>query len=146
MNPAFTAREQVVEVVNRLFYYTDERAWEKLQKEVFAPQVLLDMVSVGAEKAETYTSRQICDMWEEGFSGLDAIHHQAGNYIVDLHDNSAEVIAYSIASHYKRAATEGSIREFVGSYNFHLVRTGEGWRIDRFKYNLKYLTGNINLK
>jgi hypothetical protein len=33
----------------------------------------------------------------------------------------------------------------VGSYNLHLIPTEGGWRIDIFKYNLKYVNGNLSL-
>ncbi len=145
MESKFTPREQVVEVINRLFFYTDYQEWDKLVAEVFTEEVLLDMVSVGAEKAEMLTARQICQAWEEGFKGLDAIHHQAGNYIVDLKEKTAEVKAYAIASHYKKEAANGPVREFIGSYDFQLQLTEKGWRINVFKYNLKYLAGNVEL-
>ena len=145
MVPSST-REEVVEILNRLFYYTDYRQWENLKSEVFADEVYMDMTSMGAEKAETLTSQVICDMWDAGFKELDAIHHQSGNYIINLHLETATAKAYSIASHYKESATQGKIREFVGSYDFHLIKTPKGWRIDQFTYNLKYVDGNVELK
>jgi hypothetical protein len=146
MSNSFTEREQVVELINRLFYYTDHRDWNNLINEVFAEKVLLDMVSLGAKQAELLTPVQICKMWEEGFKGLDAIHHQAGNYIISIKGKSADVKAYAIATHYKKDATKGAIREFIGSYGFHLVKGETGWRIDKFRYNLKYMVGNADLK
>jgi hypothetical protein len=147
MDNSFTPREQVVEVLNRLFYYTDYQDWEGLQKEVFTQMVTLDMTSLGAESAEEVEAVQICAMWKEGFKGLDAIHHQAGTYIITLKGDAAEAKAYARATHYKAAATNGPVREFVGSYDFHLALTEAeaGWRIDYFKFNLKYTSGNIEL-
>jgi hypothetical protein len=37
-------------------------------------------------------------------------------------------------------------RTLVGSYNFHLVRGTDGWRIDRFRFNLKFIDGNARLE
>lgn len=142
----FTSREQITEVVNKLFVYTDEQNWEKLKSEVFDDNVLMDMVSVGAAKAETMTAQEICDMWQEGFKGLDAIHHQSGDYIITIKDRNADVKAYAIASHYKKSASQGTVREFVGSYDLKLVKKENGWRINQFKYNMKYMDGNIELK
>lgn len=84
-------------------------------------------------------------MWRTGFQGLDAIHHQAGNFLVDFEteENAAMVFCYAIASHYKQSAAKSKIREFVGSYELHVVLTDEGWRIDSFIYNLKYSNGSI---
>lgn len=142
----FTEREQVVEVVNRLFYYTDFQEWDKLIIEVFASEVMMDMVSLGAEKAVNMTPQEICQSWEDGFKDLDAVHHQSGNNIVEINeDKKAHVKSYAIASHYKKNAQNGKERRFIGSYDFHLVKQSQGWRIDRFKFNLKYVEGNVEL-
>ena len=100
----FSVREQIVEVVNRLFYYTDYQMWDELKKEVFDTEVLMDMTSLGSPSAETLTAETICNQWREGFSSLDAIHHQPGNYIIDVDNDKAHVKAYAIATHYKRDA------------------------------------------
>jgi len=140
------SQQAITEVINKLFVYTDEQDWDKLQFEVFDSEVLFDMVSVGAEKVETLSAKDICNMWENGFQGLDAIHHQAGNYIITIQNKSAKVKAYSIASHFKKGATQVNVREFVGSYDIGLVEKENGWRINSFKYNLKYMSGNTELK
>ena len=141
-----TEREQIVEVIARLFYYTDEQNWDGLKSEVFADQVEMDMTSLGAPAVATKTAEEICSEWTEGFKDLDAVHHQSGNYLVNLDGNTATAKAYAIASHYKESATLGTTREFVGSYDFHFTKTAEGWKLDVFKFNLKYMAGNLELK
>src|SRR5690349_10547439 len=131
----FTIREQIVEVVNKLFVYTDNQEWGKLQHEVFTEQVLFDMTSIGGKEMVT-TAANICLIWKEGFVGIDAINHLAGNYLINIKDETAEVFAYATATHYKQAATQGKTREFVGTYNLHLIQLSDGWRIDQFRYNL----------
>ena len=119
--------------------------WRKLIDDVFEEKVYLDMTSLGG-KAEEITSAQICNMWEEGFKDLDAIHHQAGHYSIKIGAEEADAMGYAIASHYKESASQGKTREFIGSYEFHLRRLALGWRINKMKYNLKYMTGNMDLK
>ena len=105
------------------------------------------MSSLGAGEPTIMKATAIRDAWKEGFRGIDAIHHQAGNYLVNFPDkNHAEVYCYAIALHYKQNAREGKTREFVGSYNIGVILTKNGWRIERFKYNLKYIDGNVELK
>jgi hypothetical protein len=140
-------REAIVELVNKLFIYTDSRQWNRLLKDVFKEKVLFDMSSLGGGPAKELTASAICDMWSSGFTGIDQVHHQAGNIIVDFtEEDEAEVFCYAIASHYKAAAAQGTTREYVGSYNLHASFTDLGWRLDGFKYNLKYITGNSELK
>jgi hypothetical protein len=140
----FSIRDEIVEVINKLFIYTDMQEWEKLQNEVFSEDVFFDMSSLGGKKAET-SSKEICETWRNGFVGIDSINHLAGNYLVQINDTIAKVFAYATATHYKESATKGKTREFVGTYNISLMKHGIGWRIYQFKYDLKYSTGNIDL-
>lgn len=140
----YSVRDEIIEVVNKLFVYTDMQDWEKLKEEVFTHEVLFDMSSLGGENAEK-TSEEICFLWKDGFKGIDAIHHQAGNYIVQIHETTATVFAYATATHFKEKAMHGKTREFVGSYELALMKHGPGWRIYQFKYILKYMTGNSAL-
>ena len=140
----FSVRDEIVEVVNKLFIYTDTQEWEKLQNDVFTEEVFFDMSSLGGEKAEK-TAKEICDIWKDGFAGIDAVNHLAGNFLVQIHDTTATVFAYATATHYKESATNGRTREFVGTYDLTLMKHGVGWRIYHFKYHVKYVTGNKDL-
>lgn len=142
-----TKREAVIELINKLFVYTDSRQWHLLIKDVFKERVFFDMSSLGGGAAKEVSASQICDMWREGFNGIDHVHHHSGNFIVDFYNEEvhARVFCYATALHYKKAATKGNTREFVGSYELHASFTDFGWRIDKFKYDLKFITGNSEL-
>src|SRR5712675_224155 len=104
-------RDSIVEVINKLFIYTDMQQWDKLQTEVFTDRVLFDMSSLGGEKSDT-TSKEICEIWDKGFVGIDSVNHLAGNYLVEINENNASVFAYATATHFKKSATQGKTREF----------------------------------
>ena len=140
----FSIRDEIVEVINKLFVYTDTQEWGKLQSEVFSENVFFDMSSLGGNKMDT-TSKEICEIWRNGFVGIDSINHFAGNYLVQVHDTTATVFAYATATHYRESATKGKTREFVGTYDIGLTNYESGWKISQFKYNLKYSTGNLDL-
>jgi hypothetical protein len=140
-------REELIELVNKLFVYTDAQQWNKLLKEVFKDTIHFDMSSMGAGPAKELKATSVCDLWRNGFSGIDQVHHQSGNFIVDFtNEGEADVFCYAIASHFKRSATKGNTREYVGSYQLHASLTDIGWRLDSFRYNLKYVKGNEELK
>ena len=84
-------------------------------------------------------------MWKNGFVGIDVINHLAGNYLIEIKEDRATVFAYATATHYKKLATNGKTREFVGAYNLSLLNQETGWRIAEFKYNLKFTNGNVDL-
>ncbi len=97
-----TTREEIIEIVNKLFIFTDDQDWLGLQNEVFTENVHLDMSSLGGEAIDT-TAKEICVMWEKGFDGLDAVNHLAGNYLVKTKDDEALVFAYATATHFKKS-------------------------------------------
>ena len=140
-----TAKDEVIGAVNRLFIHTDNRDWERVRR-CFAPEVHFDVTSMVGGEPTTLTPDDIVAAWDEGLKHLEAIHHQAGNYLVDVANNEATVFCYGTASHYLPNDTESNTRTFVGSYDFHLKKDSDAWRIDRFKFDLKYIDGNPNLE
>jgi len=146
MNPKELQDHQALTVLaNKLFMYTDARQWNLLQQEVFEKDVWFDMSSAGGGAPTTLTAAAICAMWQQGFEGLDAVHHQAGHYLFTLHQGSADIYAYAVAYHYKKAATKGASRIFVGSYDLKAKETALGWRLTHFTYHLKFIDGNASL-
>ena len=139
-------QKEITDLVNRLFMYTDDRNWQGLRNEVFSPTVYFDMVSAGAGPARTIPSEEITNIWNQGFQGVDAVHHQAGHYLITVNGNGADIYAYSVATHFRQAATKGKTRTMVGSYDLKAERTSSGWRLNQFKYNLKYMEGNLTLE
>ncbi len=135
---------QLIELANRLFVFTDEKSWSGLTQLVFTEEVDFDMTSMGGDK-DVVTAQSICDGWAEGLAGIDSVNHLAGNYLVTIDDDSAEIFCYATATHYKKDAQNGHTREFVGTYELGAIRTLQGWRLNTFKYNLKYATGNLDL-
>jgi hypothetical protein len=137
---------ELAELANKLFMYCDARQWPRMLGEVFSETIWFDASSAGAGAPASMTARAVCDMWNDGFTGIDAIHHQAGQYVVELTKGGADIFAYAVATHYKKAATKGNTRTFVGSYDLKAVRMAGGWRLNQFKYNLKYIDGNASLE
>jgi SnoaL-like protein len=138
-------QNDVITVANRLFICTDNRDWSCV-KDVFAPEVLFDMTSLTGGQPEKKTPEQIANMWEQGLRPIKAIHHQAGNFQATIRGNEADLFCYGIAYHYLPNPANLNTRVFVGSYNYHLVKGQGSWKIDRFKYNLKFIDGNKDLE
>lgn len=139
-------RQQLTELANRLFMYTDSRNWQGLVNEVFTPNVYLDMESNGGGPAGTVTAQTIADEWQKGFQELDAVHHQAGHYLITVSGDQSDIYGYAVATHFREAAKQGKTRTFVGSYELKAERTDNGWRLNQLKYNLKFTEGNTSLE
>ena len=138
-------RERILDVVNDLFVGTDERDWARVAA-ALAPRVLFDVRSMTGAEPETLDASAIIAGWTEGLQPLQAVHHQTGNFRVRIAGDGADVFCYGTASHYRPNASGRNTRVFVGSYGFHLARQGGVWRIDLFRFNLKYVDGNLELE
>jgi hypothetical protein len=138
-------RNRIVDRINALFISTDNREWDAV-RQCFAAAVLFDMTSMTGGEPSRMTPDQITDAWEQGLAALEAIHHQAGNHRVTVSGDEADAFCYATATHYLTNPTGRNTRTFVGSYDFHLVREGDEWRIDLFRFNLKYIDGNRDLE
>ena len=73
-----TDHKLLTELANKLFMYADLQLWDKLLAEVFTEDIWFDMSSAGAGEPGSMKAAALCKMWEEGFTGLDSVHHQAG--------------------------------------------------------------------
>lgn len=136
-------RLAIVDVITKMFVYTDQKRWEDLSAEVFTATVDFDG-GFGGPAGERAADDIIAD-WRTGLADLDGVHHQSGNHLIDLDGDTARVHADAIAVHVKNAATEGRTRTFVGSYSLGVERTAQGWRVNRFHYHLKVIDGNADL-
>ena len=135
----------VITALNRLFRSVDEKNWPQAEA-CLAPRVLLDLTSLGGGEPENTTGSAVVDGWREGLSHLEAIHHQAGNYEVDVHGEEANASCYGIAYHFLPNDTGRNTRTFVGTFDFHLCKHRGGWQVDQLRYNLKFLDGNADLE
>ena len=138
-------KDQIIDCINRLFIGTDRRDWAEVN-ECFTDSVHFDMTSVAGGKPATLTPDEITAAWEQGLRPLEAIHHQAGNYRVEVRGDEATAFCYGTATHYRRTRSGRNTRTFVGSYDFGLIRSVTGWRITSFRFNLKYVDGNLELE
>jgi SnoaL-like domain len=138
-------KDRIIDAINRLFICTDQRDWAGVRS-VLADSVLMDMTSLIGGKPARMTGEQVAAGWEEGLRPIEAVHHQGGNYRVEINENEATGFCYGTASHYRKTRSGRNTRVFVGSYDFHLRQSAGQWRIDSFRYNLKYLDGNTSLE
>ncbi len=130
-------RADVIETVDRLFVETDRKDWPAVAA-LFADRVHFDMTSLSGGEPEELTPAQIVEGWRTGLADVTALHHQSGNHLVTLHGDSADVFCYATANHF-RPEREKRLTTFVGSYELHLVRADGVWRIDRFRFDVKFV-------
>jgi hypothetical protein len=136
-------RLAIIDIITRLFVYTDQGRWDDLAEHVLAATV--DFDGGFGDPAGPRSGRDIADGWRTGLAELDAVHHQAGNHLIEIDGDNATAHADAIAVHVKNDAVNGRTRMFVGSYAIGLHHEDDAWRIDRFVYPLKVIDGNTDL-
>ena len=141
---AMRDRDRVIDTVNSLFFAVDERDWEAARG-ILAERVLFDVTSLGSPQPRDMTADEIIAAWQEGLANIEAVHHQSGNFRVTVEGDQASCFCYGIAYHYRLVESRRNLRVFVGSYDYRLVRDGDRWRITHFKFNAKFVDGNLHL-
>jgi len=142
---ALVEKDRISGVLNTLFAATDARDWPAVQ-DCFADSVLFDMTSLAGGEPARVSPAQIVEGWEAGLRPIEQVHHQVGNLAIDVTGDEANARCYGIAYHYRKTYAGANTRAFVGSYDFHLVRDEESWRIDLFRFRLKFVDGNADLE
>ena len=138
-------KDRIVDRINQLFIATDRRDWAAVRA-CFTETVHFDMTSLAGGEPAMLTPEQIAAAWETGLRPLEVLHHQAGNYRVEVRADEATAFCYGTATHYRRTRSGRNTRTFVGSYDFELVRRAREWRITSFRFNVKYVDGNLELE
>ena len=146
MNQLVVDKIEITDLANKLFMYTDAQQWDLLLSEVFTDTIEFDMSSLNGQPSRHIKASEVCEMWKNGFAGIDAVHHQAGHYLITINENTAEIYAYAVATHYKKNTTLGNTRSFTGSYHLKASKKNKEWRLTQFKYNFKFADGNVEFK
>lgn len=137
-------QQTVTETVVRVANYADAREWDLLRV-CFTDEVEVDYTSLAGGEPSTVKADDLIAGWRGTLSGFDATQHQVTNILVTLEGDEARVNAYIHADHYLEGAPDGDHWLVLGTYDYRLVRTDDGWRVRATKLNLKRLEGNNEL-
>ena len=138
-------RQEIVDLITSLFIATDEKNWPAALA-CFADQVLFDMSSLTGSPAAATPADSIVEGWKFALQAIPVVHHQLGNFRVGIEGDHAEAFCYGIAYHHRPNIPAKNTRTIVGTYDFHLTRSGDRWRIDGFRFNVKLVDGNLELE
>jgi hypothetical protein len=126
---ALSDRLDVSDVVTRYAFALDQADWGAFDS-IFADEVVLLAPHV---KAESRLARSdFVQLARDTVGGFEATHHLIPNHLVEVDGDSATCKAYAHAWH--TVPTDPGVADYClvrGFYEFGLVRTSDGWRIDR---------------
>ena len=144
MTQAYTDKLDITETVIRIANHADAREWEHL-RDCFLNEVEVDYTSLAGGEPSTVEADDLIASWRGTLSGFDATHHQVTNILVTLNGDRAHANAYVHADHYLEGVTGGDHWLVLGTYDYRLVRTDDGWRVRATKLTVKRLEGNNDL-
>lgn len=145
MTEAMIERGRIADVIYTLIVATDKRDWTAVRA-CFTAEVDFDMTSLVGGTPQRLTPEAVASAWDTGLRPIEAVHHQAGNLMVEVGADEAAASCYGIAYHYRKTRSGKNTRLFVGSYDFHLRLLEGKWRIDLFRFNVKFVDGNLELE
>ena len=138
---ALLDREAIRELQTRYALALDAKDWDLLRT-VFTEDAVADYGELAAlnEGLEAIVER--CRL---ALDGLDSSQHLLGNHWVEVDGDAARAGCYLHAQHH--LVSPSGLNTFVvgGTYRDELIRTPEGWRINRRTLEATWLDGNAGI-
>jgi hypothetical protein len=130
-------RDDVVELMVRYGAAIDRKDWGLFER-CFTP----DVVAVYEGFGNYHGYSEIEGFVRPAVEPLDATQHLLSNFLVQLEGAAATFQCYVQATHIRRSAAGGPRFTVGGPYDNHAVLTGDGWKMDRFRFWATWTDGN----
>ena len=134
-------RVEIIETVNKIAIRSDRRDWA-IVRNCFTEQVEFDYTSLSGGEPVTITAATQVQQWADFFSStFKTTQHLIGSHVVTLNGATAGCVAHFQAHHTYLEASQGTWL-LAGTYDYDLVRTGNGWKVEKMKMTALWETGN----
>jgi ketosteroid isomerase-like protein len=138
-------RTQISEQVTKYAMGVDRRDWDMFA-DCFTDPVYADF-SAGGMPAETVARDVLVARISLALNGFTATQHLSPNHVIEFDDSDpdrAVCHSYMFAQHLLEGADDGDYYLLRGSYTNHMLRTSDGWRIERILQHRSWEYGNRN--
>jgi hypothetical protein len=136
-------RTQISEQVIRYAMGVDRRDWAMFAG-CFTDPVYADF-SAGGMPAETMARDDLVARVSVALNGFTATQHISPNHVIEFgagDPDRAVCHSYMFAQHLLRGSDRGEFYLLRGSYTNHMLRTPDGWRIERLIQHRSWEYGN----
>ena len=136
-------RDDISQVLHTYAIAVDTRNWDLLET-CFMEDLEADFRDFGGHGVVKGRDNWMAAI-KGTLEGLDATQHLTANHVHQINGDTATLTAYLQALH--RLDTARSDPEYTvgGYYTCHVVRGGNGWRIQRYKLNVTWHRGNRDI-
>lgn len=146
-----TDERQVLNTINNVGYYADQRDWDRVAAQFHPAGAVLDYTSYAnaatgtAKDLPTLLPEEIVAAWQTVLPGYDRTHHLMATESVIVNGDTATTTSNIYATHVLENDQGEDTWVFIGDYQHVLARTENGWRITFMRANLRTQLGNENL-
>jgi len=138
-------RTQISEQVIKYAMGVDRRDWAMFA-DCFTDPVYADF-SGGGIPAATSSRADLVARIATALNGFTATQHISPNHVIEFEASDPDRAichSYMYAQHLLRGSSNGEFYLLRGSYTNHMLRTPEGWRIERIIQHRSWEYGNTN--
>jgi ketosteroid isomerase-like protein len=128
-------RTTLVELLADFASATDSRDWETI-----ASLLTDDVVAYSA-----HGPAAVIDRMQAHLGGVGPTQHLLGNHRVHVVGDEARILTYGRVHHVGAGPRAGCFYECLGEYDDRWVRTSDGWRLDRRRFEIRIALGDVNV-
>jgi hypothetical protein len=132
-------RALISEQVIRYALAVDRRDW-KMFAACFTDPVHADYSENGLAAAD-FARGDLVAIVREAVSGYTATQHLSPNHVIEFDDSDPDRAichSYMYAQHHDEDSDGGDLFLLRGSYTNHMLRTSDGWRIERLVQHVSW--------
>ncbi len=134
-------RASIGAVVTRFITSVDQRDWQSARL-CFTEEIDVDYTSLHGGVPAHLPIDQVIEGWRRTISDTNqGIQHHLTNQEITLHGDEATCTAYMQAYHF--LVESGEVTWTLGGrYNIVLIRSEQGWKIQRLTFIAQWVTGD----
>ena len=112
----------------------DTRDWA-LFRSLFIDPLFLDFRSFHPSLYRELSVDELLEICQR-MSAFDATQHLSSNHVHTINGDRATCVSYMQAGHFLKRDGENHVCFLYGYYTYELLRTGDGWKIERYGLNV----------
>ena len=97
--------------------------------------------------AAVFARSKLVGIVREALSGYSTTQHLSPNHVIEFHENDPDRAichSYMYAQHRSQDSGDKVLFLLRGSYTNHMLRTAEGWRIEKLVQHVSWAEDTIN--
>jgi hypothetical protein len=135
-------RQEIGDLIIRYGFSFDRRDWD-LHRSCFTDEIQMDFsASLGGSGLTTYKADEWVELVKPFFMNLEATQHIAMPLSININGDEAMCISMLHAQHYLPNEKGESIQRMIGYYENFLLRTSQGWKINKMIQHINWNEGN----